>query len=222
MASVKEVSVIDYGVGNLYSVAGALERCGAQVKFVSTAAEIKSASQLVLPGVGAFANGMQELRNRNLVAAIQEYCHEGKPLLGICLGMQMLFDESEEFGTHQGLGLIPGRVVKIPQTTLEGKPHKIPHIGWSDLLTPKGQKTFERTSVLTDTAPGSAVYFVHSFMAMPANQENRIADCDYNGRKISATVSHKNIIGCQFHLEKSGPIGLQILSEFLKKERQRN
>ena len=129
-----EVTVIDYGVGNLLSVSRALEHCGARVTITSDAAVILNSARVVLPGVGAFADGMAALRALGLDAVVRQVATNGTPLLGICLGMQMLFDESEEFGLTTGLGLIPGRVVKIPAASKTGAQHKIPHIGWSDLF----------------------------------------------------------------------------------------
>ena len=126
------VTVIDYGVGNLLSVSRALEHCGAQVDLADNPAQIARAHRLVLPGVGAFKDGMDGLRERALVEPIRQYASGGRPLLGICLGMQLLLDVSEEFGAHEGLGLIPGRVAAIPATTADGVPHKIPHIGWNE------------------------------------------------------------------------------------------
>ena len=134
--------------------------------------------------------------------------------MGICLGMQMMLEASEEFGMHEGLGLIPGNVVAIPPTATDGKPHKIPHIGWNDLLPPTPGTDWNET-ILAGVSPGTAVYFVHSFAAVPASPEHRLADCDYDGRIISAAVKFGNLYGCQFHPEKSGEAGLRILKNFL-------
>src|SRR5436305_6508308 len=133
-----QVTVIEYGIGNLYSVSRALERCGGEVTVTADSVQIEAASRLVLPGVGAFADGMRGLRERGLVEPIRRYAASGRPLLGICLGMQMLATASEEFGVHAGLDLIPGRVVAVPHRTVEGRPHKIPHIGWTALRAPRG------------------------------------------------------------------------------------
>ncbi|MBT6053016.1 MAG: imidazole glycerol phosphate synthase subunit HisH, partial [Candidatus Scalindua sp.] len=138
--SKNEVAVIDYGVGNILSVTRGLEHCGAKVKVTSSPEEILAASRVVLPGVGAFANGMAELRRTGLDDVVREVATKETPLLGICLGMQMLLDESEEFGTNQGLGLIPGKVIAIPSTTIDGHPQKIPHIGWNSLVLPEGRQ----------------------------------------------------------------------------------
>ena len=209
-----DVAVIDYGVGNLLSVSRALEHCGSQVNVTSDATAILSASRVVLPGVGAFADGMAALRALGLDLVVQKVAIAGTPLLGICLGMQMLFDESEEFGDTLGLGLIPGRVVQIPSKTTSGESHKIPHIGWNELVFPD-QRDSWRSGLLADVEPGEAAYFVHSFMALPASPEIRLADCHFGGISISAVVTRDNVIGCQFHPEKSGEVGLRILGRFI-------
>lgn len=208
------VSVVDYGLGNLFSVSRALEKVGAEVVVTDSPAAIERATSLVLPGVGAFSDGMNGLHQLKLVDAVRRYGASGRPLLGICLGMQLLFDASEEFGHHEGLGLIPGRVVAIPSTGEDGVPHKIPHIGWNELVMPASLPNWERTA-LTDVAPGASVYFVHSFTADPANAVDRLADCYYDGRLISAAVRRNALSGCQFHPEKSGEVGLRILRAFL-------
>ena len=212
--SANRVAVVDYGIGNLYSVQRALETCGADVDMVSDAGGIDSAPRLVLPGVGAFSKGMQGLQERGLIDALRRYAGTGRPLLGICLGMQMLATVSEEFGLHEGLGLIPGRVVAIPSTTANGKSHKIPHISWSP-LSPAGGASWDGT-ILHDTPTGTAVYLVHSYHVMPEDSVHLLAQCDYGGRPITAAVRRGRVFGCQFHPEKSGRSGLQILATFLR------
>ena len=208
------VTVIDYGIGNLLSVSRALEHCGARVTITSDAATILSSARVVLPGVGAFADGMAALQEKGLDAVVRQVAANGTPLLGICLGMQMLFDESEEFGATAGIGLIPGRVVNIQATTTKGDPHKIPHIGWNELVLPDQHDSW-KSDLFAEVKPGEAVYFVHSFMAVPALQEFRLADCHYGCIPISAAVKRDNVMGCQFHPEKSGEVGLKILRRFL-------
>lgn len=209
-----EVVVIDYGMGNLLSVRRGLEHCGATVAVTSDPAVILSAPRVVLPGVGAFVDGMAELRRQGLDAVVREVAARGIPLLGICLGMQMLLDESEEFAITAGLGLIPGRVVPVPTTTTDGHMQKIPHIGWNELILPNGRGSWEGT-LLHEVKPGEAVYFVHSFMASPSNPTYRIADCLYGGRSVTAAIGRENVSGCQFHPEKSGEVGLKVLKSFL-------
>ena len=211
--SALDVTVIDCGVGNLFSVQRGLESCGAKVTITADDGKILSASRVVLPGVGAFGKAMQELESLGLVRVIQRLARNGVPLLGICLGMQLLFDESEEFGITRGLGLIPGRVVPVPATTTSGDRQKIPHIGWSS-LHPSGVSVDWAETLLKNNTPGDAAYFVHSFMAIPDQPAHRIANCVYGGHEIAAVVSHASITGCQFHPEKSGEVGLKILRTF--------
>jgi imidazole glycerol-phosphate synthase subunit HisH len=209
-----EVAVIDYGLGNLLSVRRGLEHCGATVVVTSDPDIILSAPRVVLPGVGAFAHGMTELNSRGLDTIVHKVVAQGSVLLGICLGMQMLLDESEEFGKTEGLGLISGRIVPIPSNTINGFSHKIPHIGWNNLVLHQGFGNW-KDSLLHEVNLGESVYFVHSFMAVPNNPKHRIADCIYGGVSISATIGRDNIYGCQFHPEKSGEVGLKVLRRFL-------
>jgi len=169
----------------------------------------------VLPGVGAFANAMQALESLGLVIVIRELAQRKTPLLGICLGLQLLLEESEEFGVAAGLGLISGRVIPVPCRTLSGARQKIPHIGWS-ALQPSGASEKWRGTLLQDNRVGDAAYFVHSFMAVPSDSVNRVADCVYGGHLIPAVIGRDKITGCQFHPEKSGEVGLKILRRFLE------
>lgn len=208
-----DVVVIDYGVGNLLSVQRGLEHFGARVLFSRDPECILSAPRVVLPGVGAFSDAMHALHDLKLVSVIKKIAENKTPLLGICLGMQLLCDESEEFGVTAGLGLIRGRVVAIPKENKSGGAQKIPHIGWSPLYPSNGEGWSE--GILADTDIGESVYFVHSYMVQPSNEKNRIADCLYGGHKITAVIAQGNITGCQFHPEKSGAVGLRILRRFI-------
>ncbi|CAI6084378.1 imidazole glycerol phosphate synthase subunit HisH [Cohnella sp. JJ-181] len=208
------ITLIDYGIGNLLSVSRALEHCGADVELAQTAEQIEAADKLVLPGVGAFADGMNGLRERGLVDAIRKHAEQDKPLLGICLGMQMLLGTSEEFGQHEGLGIIPGRVCAIPGTTDAGQPHKIPHIGWTELRRPQPDTEWNGT-VLEGIPADSRTYFVHSYTAIPDDPKHRLSDAGYNGRTIAAVIRKGSVYGTQFHPEKSRNVGLQILSNFI-------
>ena len=210
-----EVTIIDYGVGNLLSVQRGLEKCGARVLLSSDAKEILASQRVVLPGVGAFPKAMESLHNLNLVSTIQEFAKLEKPLLAICLGMQLLMDESEEFGITQGLGLISGRVVPVPNADPQGNPVKIPHIGWNDLKTSNSKRDWSGT-LLENNQIGDAVYFVHSYMAQPFDPENLIAHVEYGGGRIAALTLKDKITGCQFHPEKSGEVGLKILQRFVE------
>jgi glutamine amidotransferase len=209
------VVVLDYGVGNLFSVRRALEQCGAEVRISGDPAEIMTSPRLVLPGVGAFSDGMKGLKERGLDRVVRDYAGSGRPLLGICLGMQMLATVSEEFGMHEGLDIVPGRVVAIANEGIDGKPHKIPHIGWAELEVPAPDRDW-RGSILKSVKPGEAVYMVHSYTVIPENAAQRLADCHYDGVLISAAVRAGNVYGCQFHPEKSAGVGLRILSAFLE------
>ena len=206
------VSVVDFGAGNLLSVCRALDHCGASVVPVSTPEMILSAERLVLPGVGAFGACMTNLRQRGLDGPITAFAATGRPFLGICVGMQMLFDESDEFGRHAGLGLIPGRVEPIPATGADGRPHRIPHIGWN-ALRPAGDWA---ETPLSGLAEGDAVYFIHSFAGCATDPSHRLAECDYDGVPLLAAVRRDNLTGCQFHPEKSGEAGLSVLGQFLR------
>jgi len=210
-----DVAVIDYGVGNLLSVRRALEHCGASVSVSSDSNVIQAAPRVVLPGVGAFADAMAALRRAGLDSVVQAVAARGTPLLGICLGMQMLLDTSEEFGTTAGLGLIAGRVIQVPGVDCAGAGQKIPHIGWNALRHPRGRESWTG-GLLNDVEPGDAVYFVHSFMAEPESTAHRLADCYYGGQPIAAAIERDNVSGCQFHPEKSGEVGLRILRRFLR------
>lgn len=206
------VTVIDYGSGNLLSVIRALEHCGAQVELSNDPTRIVVADRLVLPGVGAFADGMAGLSSAGLIDPIRTFAASGRPFMGICLGMQMLASSSEEFGANEGLGLIPGRVVAIPERTADGEPHKIPHIGWADLILNPGREKPDPVGIVD----GEAVYLVHSYRFEPEAEAHRLADCIYGGRRIAAAVRAENITGFQFHPEKSGKVGLGILDAFLR------
>jgi len=208
-----EVVVIDYGAGNLFSVRRGLECCGVSVNLTADPEQILRAQRVVLPGVGAFGNAMRALEYLGLVEVIKRVAENNIPLLGICLGMQLLMDESDEFGRTKGLGLIPGRVVPVPTKTTTGDQQKTPHIDWS-AIRPSDRARSWKGTLLEDIQSGDSVYFAHSFMAIPSNETHRIAECAYGGHEISAVSGKKNVVGCQFHPEKSGEVGLKILRRF--------
>lgn len=208
-----EVVIIDYGMGNLLSVQRGFERVGGKVSISANPEYIRAAERVVLPGVGAFPQAMDEINRRGLTKVIQEISFTGTPLLGICLGMQLLLDESEEFGLTKGLGIIPGRVQPMKASISGSLKVKIPHIGWSSIEPAAG--TSWKGTILESTAPGDAVYFVHSYMSCPVHQSARLAECFYGENNIAAVISNKNVIGCQFHPEKSGEFGLKMLKNFL-------
>ena len=202
------IAIIDYGVGNLFSLSSSLKAIGAETVITGDPEIIKKADKLILPGVGAFGDAAQKLRQNNLDKVVIEEAKNGKPLLGICLGMQMLFEKSFEYGEHDGLGLIKGEVVpmlgKIPENL------KIPHIGWNALNFKKASPIFKYIN------EGDCVYFVHSFYAENC-EESLLATAEY-GKELTAAVGRDNIFGCQFHPEKSGDVGLKILKAFCELE----
>lgn len=206
-------TVVDYGVGNLFSVSAALKHCGVdKVIFAKDKEEILKAEKLILPGVGAFSDGMNGLESEYLIEPIKDFVKTGKPLMGICLGMQMLGTQSEEFGIHQGLDLIPGKVIKISQGSNDYR-RKVPFVGWAELKKSKSGKL--KGNILSQTPENSAVYLVHSYHFVAERAEDIIAYYDYQDLKVCAAVQHENIIGFQFHPEKSSNIGLNILNSFL-------
>lgn len=198
------IAIIDYGVGNLFSLSCSLKAVGAEVIVTGDAEVLRAADKLILPGVGAFEDAAKKLRATGLDKVILEEAAKGKPLLGICLGMQMLFDKSYEYGEHEGLGLIPGKVVAMSGRIPEGL--NIPHIGWNALR-------FEKESpIFRDLKEGDCVYFVHSYFADDC-ADSVTATAEY-GIPITAAVQRGNVFGCQFHPEKSGEAGLFILRAF--------
>jgi glutamine amidotransferase len=207
----KDVVVIDYGMGNLKSVRSAFEAVGGKVSFSSEPSVVSSANRLVLPGVGAFKDGMQSLNNLNLIPAIEEFVNTKRPLLGICLGMQMFFEVSEEYGQHKGLSLVKGQIKSIPKIEKKQLVRKVPHIGWSRIH----ESYSWNGTCLSKTSCKEYFYFVHSYMAMPNFDEEKLAVCNYNGIEVAAAVKKENIIGLQFHPEKSGRSGLNILKQFM-------
>lgn len=202
------IAIVDYGVGNLFSLKSSLAAIGAEVVVTKDAALLRSAHKLILPGVGAFEDAARKLRECGLDTVIKEEAARGKPILGICLGMQLLFEKSYEFGEHRGLGLIPGSVV--PMAGFIPDQLKIPHIGWNALRMKKSSPLFRFIS------EGDCVYFVHSYFAAHCD-DYVIADTEY-GQWLTAAVQNSNVFGCQFHPEKSGSVGLNILRAFAELE----
>ena len=200
------VTIIDYGVGNVFSLCRSLEAIGQTPVVTGDPDQLRKADKLFLPGVGAFADAAAKLRDTGLDRVIKEEAAKGKPLMGICLGMQLLFEESYEFGQYEGLGLIPGKVIGMEGTIPAEL--KIPHIGWNRLLFPDRP----RHPLLQTVEDGDCVYFVHSFYATDCD-EAVIAQAEY-GKVLTAAVAKGNVMGCQFHPEKSGTVGLNILRTF--------
>ncbi|WP_170008170.1 imidazole glycerol phosphate synthase subunit HisH [Bacillus fonticola] len=203
------IGVVDYGMGNLFSVQKALERLDVPHIVSEDPVELERANGLILPGVGAFPDAMKRLNETGLSSFLVDFVESGRPLFGICLGMQLLFTESEEFGTHIGLGFLPGRVVKFAGKTAEGQSYKVPHMGWNRL-------EFQRESSLTKDVDEGYAYFVHSYVVEPENRDVLVATADYY-REVPAVVSggkYGHVFGAQFHPEKSSTVGMQLLKRF--------
>ena len=201
------IAIIDYGVGILFSLKSSLRSIGAEVTVTGEPSAIRAADKVILPGVGAFADAARLLRRDGLDQVVLEEAAAGKPLLGICLGMQLLFDYSMEYGRHRGLGLIPGSVEPIRPAVPAG--YKVPHIGWNALHFPKGRPVSPLFRYIRE---GDCVYFVHSFYG--ANCAGSVIATAEYGPELTAAVARDNVFGVQFHPEKSGPVGLNILRAF--------
>lgn len=198
------IGIVDYGMGNLFSISKALERLGYSYEFVSDAQKLSTYDGILLPGVGAYGDAMRNIRELSLDQALRDYAASGKPILGICLGMQLLFTRSEEHGLHEGLGLLPGEVVRF-----QGD-YKIPHMGWNRLSLKK-----DGHPLLSGVKNGDYVYFVHSFHVRVSNSDELLATADYN-QDVTAIVGRENVYGMQFHPEKSGETGMCLLDNFAK------
>ncbi|GAB6928123.1 imidazole glycerol phosphate synthase subunit HisH [Paenibacillus sp. JCM 10914] len=197
------ISIVDYGMGNLHSVTKAVQRLGHEALVTGEREEILSADGIILPGVGAFGDAMEQLRETSLDSVMQEAADAGKPLLGICLGMQLLFSRSEEHGNHEGLNILPGSVVRFK----EGD-YKVPHMGWNSLQFAK------REHPLFAGLEEGHVYFVHSYHVLPEAKADLLAVTDY-GQPVTAIVGRGSVYGMQFHPEKSGEMGMSLLNNFL-------
>ena len=200
------VAIVDYGVGNLFSLQSSFAAIGAEVTITADCAVLEAADSIILPGVGAFEDAAKKLRSSGLDKTLLELAAKGKPLMGICLGMQMLFERSYEYGCHEGLGLIKGSVRPIRDVIPAD--YKIPHIGWNGLIFKK------ESPLLKYVNEGDCVYFVHSYYAADC-EDAVIATAEY-GPELTAAVASGNVFGCQFHPEKSGDVGLKILKAFVE------
>ncbi len=201
------IAIIDYNMGNLASVKNAFAKLGQETVVENNPEKFKDYEKLVLPGVGAFGDAMEHLKERNMIAAIKEFAQSGKPMLGICLGMQLLFESSQEFGEHEGLGLIAGNVVKFESNKFE-EPLKIPHMGWNRMFTKKHP-------LFNGLDNEHYLYFVHTYHVTCTNENDIIGETFY-GYKFTSAVAHNNIMGIQPHPEKSHKNGLKILENFIK------
>ena len=201
------IAVIDYGVGNLFSLSSSLAYLGLENKVTRSARELDEASHIILPGVGAFGDAMEKLASTGLVPELERQAENGKPLLGICLGMQLLFESSEETPGVEGLKILPGKILRIPAAP----GLKIPHMGWNSIHITPGSRLF------AGLPEGAYVYFVHSYYLKAGTEDIVAASTEY-GTHIHAAVESKNVCGCQFHPEKSSSVGLQILKNFASME----
>ena len=198
------IAIIDYGVGNLFSLKSSFAAIGQEAVVTSDPEVIEAADRVILPGVGAFGDAAQKLRQSGMAQVVKDQAAKGKPIMGICLGMQLLFDKSCEYGEHEGLGLIHGNIRPISEIIKRGL--KIPHIGWNALIMKKQSALFKYLG------EGDCVYFVHSYYAADCD-ENTTATAEYSA-ELTASVENGNVYGCQFHPEKSGEVGLNILRAF--------
>lgn len=200
------IGIIDYGMGNLFSVHNAVQKLGYDVLISSDPVKLEQCQKLILPGVGAFGDMMKNIKKSQLDAFIENWVRkEKKPLLGICLGMQSFFESSEENGMHEGFGFLKGQIVFMKDPNV-----RVPHIGWNDLIKENEHPIFSKLS------SHPYVYYVHSYYASNMYPEDLIGYCDYGTMKIPGLVMHENVMGCQFHPEKSGEDGLKILQYYLE------
>ena len=205
------IVVVDYGIGNVKSIINAFENQGQKVILSNNKDVILNADGVVLPGVGAFSHGMNNLKKYDLIDVIKDYASNGRPFLGICLGMQMLLEESEEFGNTKGIGLIKGKVIKLPVDV--SKKIKLPHISWNEI---KLKNIDWNNTIFDNIKNNSDMYFVHTFVAKPDNDNEILSTTNYFDVDFCSSLKKDNIYGCQFHPEKSGDIGLKIIRNFIK------
>lgn len=209
------IAIIDYQLSNLFSVVNACEHLGEKALITSDPATLLSADAAILPGVGAFGDAMANLKKLGLVDAIHDFVQSGRPLMGVCLGLQLLMTESEEFGIHQGLNIIPGSVKRFPAESPNGTRLKIPQIGWNQITPPSDAPDRWASSPLKHIAPGTYMYFVHSFFAQPTNSDDILTRTTYEGFEYTSSVLRNNVFAVQFHPEKSGETGISIYREWL-------
>jgi glutamine amidotransferase len=210
------IAIIDYQAGNLFSVQHACAEVGLDPVITSDPAEVAAAAAAILPGVGAFGAAMANLQRLGLVPAIADFIAQGRPFLGVCLGLQLLFSESEEFGPHAGLGIIPGKVVRFASRSPDGAPVRVPQIGWNQIAPPSGVTPREAWAgtPLAGIAPGTYFYFVHSYYVVPDDPRDVLCVASYGGQDHCAGVRRGNLLALQFHPEKSAHEGLRIYRQW--------
>ncbi len=208
----KQIAIVDYGLGNLFSIQQACKSAGLSNTITADPTTILKADGLILPGVGAFGNAMEYLHTKQLTTCLLAFAKSGKPFLGICLGMQLLFNESEEFGTHKGLGIVDGTVLKFKSSDPAGKKVKVPQIQWNQIF--HGNPDLWSRSALKKCKSGTYMHFVHSFYVEAKNESEILAYSEYGGIKYTSAIKKDNITGLQFHPEKSGIHGIEIYREW--------
>jgi glutamine amidotransferase len=214
--SAPRVAIVDYGTGNLFNVRRACHHVGLPAELTTDPESVLAADAIILPGVGAMPHAMRALREGGLADAVRESVGKGTPFLGVCLGMQLLMSHGSEFEEHAGLGLIPGRVVRFPARNSDGAPLKVPHIGWNAVRrNPVVAEPWSNTP-LDGLSDGAYMYFVHAYVVVPDDPSVSIATTDHSGVEFCSALRYQNIVGCQFHPERSGRDGLTIYENFAR------
>ena len=221
MPSKLKVAIVDYGLGNLFSVKHACGHAGLDAAITSDRDDIFSSRAVILPGVGAFRDAMEALVRQDLVAVLKDVARSGTPLIGICLGMQLLMSESQEFGSSPGLGIVDGDVVRLEDSEIQGRRLKVPHIGWSRIEERRHNGNSNaadrwRASLIEEVPEGSFMYFVHSYYARPVDPEVILSTTRYGPIDFCSSFRKERVFGCQFHPERSGPLGLRVYHQLYK------
>jgi imidazole glycerol-phosphate synthase subunit HisH len=210
-------AIIDYGMGNLYSVLNACKHCGIEAEITSDTQRVRDAHAVILPGVGAFGDAMREIDRRGLLNPVAQAAASGKPFVGICLGMQLMMEESHEFGRHQGLGLVAGAVLRLEAPNDDdGRPLKVPEVGWNAISRPPDAEHGWRDTLLEGVAEGAFMYFVHSYYCDPRDRDIVASRSRYGQIEYCSTLCKDNLFGCQYHPERSGQAGLAIYRNLAK------
>lgn len=210
-----QVAVIDYGMGNLFSVKRACEQAGLYAVITADKSIIMNSDGVILPGVGAFGDAMESLEKKDIISPLKDFVKGGKPLMAICLGMQLLMSESEEFGHHKGLNIIEGSVVGFPVKNKEGGKIKVPHVGWNKILQPSSEDlTYWNASPLKNIMNGEFMYFVHSYYVVPLDKKSVLSTTTYEETQFCSSICRHNVFACQYHPEKSAANGIKIYKDW--------